>query len=171
MTAPSIRFFSPPSRPDNETARQETVDSYRLVDAATDSELQQLVDAAADLFGAPTAAISIIDHDRQWLIVRKGLDLPETPRAISFCGHAILNPDEVLTVVDPEADNRFQGNPLVKGDDGIRFYVGAPLVAEDGVLGALCVIDNRHNQADERQTAELQRLAAKVIEVLNARYR
>lgn len=166
-----LRFFSPPKHPDDESTRQEAVDSYRMVDAASDPELQQLVDAAANLFDAPTAAISIIDQDRQWLIVRKGLDLPETPRAISFCGHAILDPGEVLTVLDPEQDPRFEGNPLVTGEGGIRFYAGAPLLAEEGVLGSLCVIDNRHNQADARQTAELKQLAARVIEILNDRYR
>ena len=43
-----------------------------------------------------------------------GLDAVHTRRAISFCGHAILQ-DAVFHVADASQDPRFHDNPLVTG--------------------------------------------------------
>ena len=47
-----------------------------------------------------------------------------------------------MVVPDATCDGRFADNALVRGDPGIRFYAGAPLLSAEGVpLGALCIID------------------------------
>lgn len=138
----SFVFFSPARRPADEDARQRAVAESGVFDRRGDETLQAIVVEAAAALAAPMAALSIIDGERQWLVAATGLVVGETSRAVSFCAHTILAPDELLMVPDAGADRRFAGNPFVVGDPAIRFYLGAPLKAEGGhALGALCVLD------------------------------
>ena len=135
-------FYSPARRPHDEEQRQHAVDATGIVSRRGDPALPRVVAEAAQQLSAPIAAVSILDRDRQWFAARIGLESEETPRAVSFCAHAVLSPHQPLVVFDAARDSRFAGNPLVVGPPGIRFYVGMPLVSRDGyALGALCVID------------------------------
>ena len=112
-----------------------------ILDSDPEPGFDRIVQLAARLFEAPIATISLIDADRQWFKARCGLDPVETSRDFSFCTYAMVEP-EPMVVCDATTDVRFQANPLVTGDLGIRFYVGAPLLSSEGYpLGALCVID------------------------------
>lgn len=137
-----IDFHSPADLPANEEQRQQAVDRSGVFKRRGDPALQKLVDEAAKSFHAQIAAISIIDRDRQWFAARIGLEPEETPRAVSFCAHAIHRPGEPLIVPDARQDQRFAGNPLVMFAPHIRFYAGMPLTDRQGYpLGALCIID------------------------------
>jgi GAF domain-containing protein len=139
----NIHFHMPPARPENEDERQAAVDRSGITRRGNDAELQRLVDSAAAFFKTPIAAISIIDSDRQWFAARHGVEAAETPRAMSFCAHAIHRPGEPLVVQDATRDRRFAGHPLVLNAPHIRFYAGMPLVDRAGYpLGALCVVDS-----------------------------
>lgn len=106
-----------------------------------DPELQSIVDFAAELCAAPVALVSLVEKDRQHFIARAGLQETETPRPISFCAHAMLEA-EPMVVKDATLDPRFDNNPLVTDEPGIRFYAGHPLISAEGApLGSLCVID------------------------------
>ena len=114
-----------------------------LGDLLNDSSLQAITDFAASLCEAPLALVSFVEDERQWFAARTGIDATETPRAQSFCAHAMVGQD-IMVVPDATRDPRFRDNPLVTGEPGIRFYAGAPLKDPAGIpLGALCVID-RH---------------------------
>ncbi|REN15791.1 GAF domain-containing protein, partial [Mycobacterium tuberculosis] len=84
----------------------------------------------------------------------------QTHRDVSFCGHAILQPDQVMVVEDARADPRFVDNPIVVDEPHIRFYAGAPLLSSDGLpLGTLCVFDAAPGQLSGGQRDALSALS------------
>ncbi|HKY32669.1 MAG TPA: sigma 54-interacting transcriptional regulator [Candidatus Polarisedimenticolia bacterium] len=130
-----------PPVPDNEEERAESVRRTGLLDTPPEPEFDDLARLAAELCGAPMAAVTLVDTGRQWLKARLGLDVTQTPRDVAFCARAILG-DGLFVVRDAAADPRFSSNPLVTGPPGIRFYAGAPLItSERHALGTVCVLD------------------------------
>jgi GAF domain-containing protein len=135
-------------------------------------ELDAIVAEVAELFGTETGVATVIDRQTQHLLACYGKQLgATTPRDISFCGHTIARPDEVMCVFDAAHDPRFAGNPLVLGTPNIRFYVGAPLLSPEGeALGALCAIDTRPRmKLLPEQSKRLRELAEKAGAVLAAK--
>lgn len=129
-----------PKTPSNEEARLAALRALDLLDSKPEREFDDIVELARALFGVPIALVSLVDAHRQWFKARAGLDATETPRDVSFCGHAI-NRDEALIVPDATEDPRFHDNPLVTGGPEIRFYAGMPLRLPGGErIGTLCVI-------------------------------
>ena len=127
--------------PSDEQARLKALSSYEVLDTSPEKELDDLVFFASRICECPIALISLIDGQRQWFKAKVGITATETPRDISFCGHAIgqANP---FVVPDAGTDERFADNPLVTGEPHIRFYAGIPLVTPEGHgIGTLCVID------------------------------
>jgi diguanylate cyclase (GGDEF)-like protein len=146
--------------PGNEIERLATLQDYRILDSEFDSRFDNLTQIASAHFGLPIALVSLVDADRQWFKSMVGLDVRQTPRKFAFCTHAITRPDSVMVVEDAARDERFAANPLVTGDPHIRFYAGAPILAEDGAaLGTVCVIDRAPRQFDDADRRMLKRLA------------
>lgn len=150
--------------PANETARLETLHASGLLDSLPEEVYDDITLLASYICETPIAIMSLVDKERQWFKSKVGLGVSETPREISFCAHAILQPSELLIVPDARLDARFCGNPLVLGEPGIRFYAGAPLVTAQGhALGSLCVIDQTPRQLSDSQTRALRALSRQVM--------
>jgi PAS domain S-box-containing protein len=148
--------------PENEEERLRALYTCRVLDTPPEPEFDDVTLLAAQICGAPLAAVSLIDCDRQWFKSRLGLDATELPRGVAFCAHTILQP-ELMLVPDAQNDPRFSDNPLVTGDLGIRFYAGMPLRMPDGLtLGALCVIDKKPRQLSADQQAALRALGNQI---------
>lgn len=148
-----------PDFPANEASRLESLRALQVLDTDAEERFDRLTRLAQRMFDVPIALVSLVDADRQWFKSAAGLDASETPRDISFCGHAILG-DEVFTVADASQDLRFSDNPLVTTEPSIRFYAGCPLKALDGhKLGTLCLIDRKPRQMTDQDLEALQDLA------------
>lgn len=151
-----------PQHPRNEGERLEALRRLDILDTPPEERFDRITRTASRALGVPMALVSLIDDDRQWFKSRRGLDATETPRDISFCGHAILG-DEILVTPDAQTDPRFSDNPLVTGAPHIRFYAGCPVRDPDGMsLGTLCVLDTESRLFDDEQLAMLRDLAAMV---------
>jgi phosphoribosyl 1,2-cyclic phosphodiesterase len=154
--------------PSDEAQRLAALHRLRILDTEPDQRFDALADAAREATDTPIAIVTLVDAERQWFKAHRGFDASESHRDESFCAHAILG-DEVLQVVDALEDDRFAENPVVTGGDHVRFYAGAPLKLRDGSnVGTLCVADHRPRVLDGAQVAELKRLAALVVDELEA---
>lgn len=125
----------------NEADRLSALLGLEILDTPAERDFDEITRLAATALGVESAAVSLIDEDRQWFKSRHGIPFAETPRAIAFCTHAVTSRD-ILIVPDATLDDRFSANPLVIQDGGIRFYAGVPLIIRSGhCLGTLCVFD------------------------------
>lgn len=155
-----------PLKPQDELARVTELHDLCVLDTPLEERFDRLTRTARRLFGVSVALVSLVDHDRQWFKSRQGLDDLETPRSISFCGHAILNPG-AFVVEDAALDVRFADNPLVTGPVGIRFYAGMPLQGPNGhQVGTLCLIDQKPRHFTPDDVAALRDLASAVSDQL-----
>lgn len=151
-----------PPCPLNEAYRLEALSSLQLLDTAPDPQFDRLVRLGQKLFGVEICLITLVDSERQWFKARVGLDIPETSRDISFCGHAIID-DDVFVVRNALEDERFHDNPLVTGPPAIRFYAGAPLRLPTGYnIGTLCIISTSPHPQFGRDEEELLRDLASI---------
>ncbi len=155
-----------PPTPVDELMRLETLRNLKILDTESEERFDRVTRLARRVFGTPIALVSLVDSDRQWFKSRQGIEVTETSREISFCGHAILD-DEVMVVNDAHDDERFSDNPLVTRDPSIRFYAGYPLSAPDGSkAGTLCIIDREPRQLEDEDLRLLEELGRMVEEEL-----
>jgi len=92
-----------------------------------------------------------------------GIDFNESPRGVSFCGHAIASGEDIFLVPDARTDFRFADNPLVE-QHGAVGYAGVPLIDADGfALGTLCVFNNEPLELDDSQKNALKGMARQVM--------
>ena len=155
--------------PINEAERIAALERYGILDTLPETEYDDLTLLAAQICGAPISLVSLVASNRQWFKSRHGLDIGESPRAISFCAHAIHG-ETVFEVPDATRDERFRDNELVTGEHHVRFYAGAPLITPDGLkLGTLCVIDREPRELNDAQRHALEALARQVVTLLELR--
>lgn len=151
--------------------RVSALEEYRILDTAPEADFDNLVALAARICETETAAVSFLDERRQWFKAIKGLDVRETPIAVSFCNHA-LESCEIFQVKDASRDPLFASNPMVTGRPHIRWYAGIRILAADGTpIGSLCVVDSkpRPQGLNELQRMTLRVLAAQVQSLLALR--
>ncbi|WP_372656016.1 PAS domain-containing protein, partial [Halobacteriovorax sp.] len=155
--------------PSNEKERLAALEKYQLLDTEVEDLFDDITRIAAGICETKIALISLIDSDRQWFKSSFGLGAKETPRDISYCGHAIMS-DEIFIVEDAKEDDRFCDNPLLLGEPRVRFYAGAPLITPDGLrIGTLCVIDHEPKKLSENQILSLKALSNNIISLFTQR--
>ena len=139
-----------------------------VLDTPPDPELDRLTALAARLLDMPTALISLVDRDRQWFLSRVGMEAAQTPREQSFCSIAIQTPERAFRVEDASRHPKTHDNPLVTASNGIRAYLGVPLVLDSGAaLGTLCVLGPEtrgFSDADEETLRTLAGAATAIIQ-------
>src|SRR5262245_42473258 len=110
-----------PEIPANEEVRLQALRDLKVLDTPAEERYERITRLASRVFHIPVAMISLVDRDRQWFKSKVGITVPQTPRDVSFCGHAILE-DRPFVVPDSHIDPRFRDNPLVTGESNVRFY-------------------------------------------------
>jgi HPt (histidine-containing phosphotransfer) domain-containing protein len=155
-----------PPIPQNEVERIKALQALLVLDTPAEDKFDVITAYCQARFQVEIAVVSLVDSDRQWFKSISGLEVKETPRDISFCGHAILN-DAVTIVENALDDERFFDNPLVIGLPNIRFYAGAPLKLSGGSnVGTLCLIDSNPKRLLKEELEHLVVLAHMVSVLL-----
>ncbi|WP_046756209.1 sensor histidine kinase [Kordia jejudonensis] len=160
-----------PSFPKNEKQRQKAVEKYQLLDTLPEESFDNITSLMSYICEVPISLVTLLDYDRNFLKSHYGIPFSESPREISFCGHAINAEGDMMTVYDAREDERFHDNPLVAEHNAI-FYAGVPLVDPDGFkLGTLCVYDVKPRILTQAQVDALKAMAKQVVSLFDERYK
>ena len=143
---------------------------------SVDEVLQQLVDCARELVEARYAALGIPDGAggfRRFLVAGMSdeliADMGPLPRTHGMLG-AMLDTDGAYLTDDIHSDPRFRGWwPRAHPD--MRSFLGVPIVAPEGVIGAFYLTEKETAAAFDDQDRELIELLAShaAIAITNAR--
>lgn len=153
--------------PLDEAARLRSLRALGAVDGPQDPRFDRIARTAAALFGAPRAAMVLVEEDRLWHKARVGIPDAEHPRAGTLAD-LMVNTAGVTISPDITVDPRFAGalNQLPAVD--VRFYACAPLILPDGAAAGLLVVGDpaAHTEASDAQRGALADLAALAVEEL-----
>jgi len=145
-----------------ELKRIDALNGTGLARAPADIDLDLILSTLLATLDFPIGFIALVDEDVLRFKSRIGLDLTETPRATSFCTHAIRN-EGPLVVENALRDDRYSRLPLVTGTPHLVTYVGVPIRSSSGFrIATLCVADTQPRHVSEVQTATLCRFAGLV---------
>ncbi len=149
--------------------RLATLRKYDILDTPREGDFDDIVELASEICGVPISVVNLIDKDRQWFKAEVGIGARETPLETSICSHIILESDFV-EIEDTHLDPRTADNELCMAEDGLRYYAGALLKAENGMpIGTLCVLDTKPNKLTDFQRRALSVLARRVMRELELR--
>lgn len=154
-----------PQLPKNENKRLQNVKNFLLLDTLPEAIYDDVTALIADICNVPISLITLLDEERNFLKSHHGVPFNESPRNISFCGHAILEETPLFIIEDATKDNRFHDNPLVT-EHKAQFYAGAPLISPSGYkLGTLCVFDTKPRELSESQKNVIIKMAQQVVKL------
>ena len=156
--------------PADEDARLAALHGYQVLDQPPQADLDAAARLAAYICGTPTAAVNLIDTDRQWQAAAHGTERGVVSRDDAMCSHTVVGTDVVYTA-DARDDERFAGNPNVSGRlASVRLHASAPLVTSDGhAIGSVCAYDETPRELTGTQLSLLADLAAQVMSLFELR--
>lgn len=158
-----------PKKPTNEKKRLKAVKSYEILDTLPESDYDNITKIIASVIDVPISLVTLLDDNRNFLKSHHGVPFNESPRDISFCGHAILEKDPIFIINDAREDERFCNNPLVNEYNAI-FYAGVPLINPDGfALGTLCAFGHEPKELNDFQREILINLGKQVVHLFELR--
>ncbi len=158
-----IESFSP-----NESERLVALRTLGIAEPAEEVSYDDAIQIAVALFSTPTAYVTLFDEHRRWIAAKVGIcSMGEaTGSVFSDC---ILATGTRLVVEDAEVDPRFANHPSVCGKQHLRFFAGVPIVIDEKVVGALCVVDTVPRIVDSRKLGALAALGRQVSDILQQR--
>ncbi|MCC5940385.1 MAG: GAF domain-containing sensor histidine kinase [Balneolaceae bacterium] len=154
-----------------EFKRLEALNSYKVLHTGAEEEYDELTRLAASICASPVAIINLLDDREQWSKSLYGIssDQRSTPRKSTVCQYAIQKID-LFEVPDLSVDERFKDLSHVKNDPKFRYYLGAPLENNDGlIIGTLCILDFTPKRLDAEKKNQLRILANQVMAHLELR--
>jgi PAS domain S-box-containing protein len=142
--------------------------AYGLLDAASDAELESIVEDAMRIIGVPAALIGFHDGEVEHVRASRGWRVTSLPGVYSLAAPVMRSGARMVN--DATKDAELSRHPLVTGQPFLRFVASAPILDRDGTpLGAITVIDRTPRQAPPVVAEMLRLLAARVTDILTVR--
>jgi diguanylate cyclase (GGDEF)-like protein len=124
-----------------ETLKIAGIHTLDLFYTPLEERFERLTRLARRALGVPVAAITVLNHEKQWFKSVAGWAISELPLERTLCQWAVRN-DGPLIIPDTRLDERTMNHPLVASGPRFRFYAGFPLSDDHGVAGGtFCVFD------------------------------
>jgi PAS domain S-box-containing protein len=153
----------------NELARLEKLYSYDILDMQPEDRFDDLSKLAASILNVPICLITLMDSDWQVFISNVGTDMKGNHRELAFCRFCVVQ-ENILEITDTMNDERVSENPIVVNDPKIRYYIGAPLIDEEGfIIGTVCGYDVQPREMSELQRSALKQITSTVMRLIHLR--
>ena len=166
-----MNIFDPTNLlPDNDQERVLALDKYAIFNAPREKAFDNIVSLAQAIFKVPIAHLSFLDDKHEFVMASEGLGhVGLIPREESLCALTVLRADVVI-IENALEEPLLTSHPYVKGDFGLRFYAGAPIITPDNfVIGTLCLVDQKPRNLSEHEITVLKELAKVAMEQLELR--
>lgn len=153
----------------NELERLEKLYSYSILDMEPEDRFDDLTKLAASILDVPICLITLMDADWQTFISNVGTEMKGNHRELAFCKYCVVQED-ILEITDTTKDERVSQNPLVVNEPNLRYYVGAPLIDEEGyIIGTVCGYDLKPRQMSAFQKSALRQITSTVMRLIHLR--
>ncbi|MDV6168531.1 GAF domain-containing sensor histidine kinase [Flavobacterium sp. DG1-102-2] len=158
--------------PSNEDLRLEKLRDYQILDTHSEDAFDKIALMASQVFNCPSSFITFVDEKRAFLKSNlSSLPINEVEREGTLASIAILN-DEVTLFNNTLDHPELVDSTFVKGEDGVRFYAGAPIKSPEGYnVGVISVADSVPREATAQQIDMLKTLAKIIVDKLENRLR
>ncbi len=140
----------------DEIDRLEAVRSFVFHSEGPTPELEALAKLGQQVFGVSRAAVHIMDEDWLRIASQAGIIVQECARDIAICDR-VVDSQKLLVIQDLKDHPVLSDLPYVKGEPHFRFYAGAPIELEPGIIvGTFCLLDTKPRAIE---TVDIQNLA------------
>lgn len=129
-----------------------------------DEQLDAIVQTAAQMTSSPHAALVLLGRDEADVVAGYNAIAGHAPLEDTYCQHHILMNGQPIPI-----ENALDVNLLcdlrATVENGIRSYLGVPLIREGYLIGSLCVFDEKIRKWTKGEIEVLTRLAAQAMQL------
>ncbi len=153
----------------NERERLEALINFNILEKIPESEIDSVVQMAAQICQTQVAILSIFDGKTYQIKASIGLNIYDLRGDFDFCFDLTKNED-YFEIPDAYLDAELVKNPMVIGHPNFRFFGGVPITSVEGFkIGSINIIDPKAKHLNREQIDGLHSLAKQVNILLNLR--
>jgi len=152
--------------PLRELERLQAIHRFLNLKINKESELQEIVELAAELCETPIALIDLVNDAPRYFTFKPGIKTTTLAPKDFFYRHE-GEQTGLIVIPDAQVHQHYAVHPMVAHAPFIRFYAGAPLITHDGHrLGTICIMDTQPKELSSAQQHLLQVLSKRVIQMI-----
>ncbi|MEQ6916376.1 sensor domain-containing diguanylate cyclase [Halomonas aquatica] len=153
----------------DEEGRVRALERLGVLDTEADTAFENIAALVRQVLKVPMSGVSLIDRRRHWFKARRGIDVQEFPRELSFCSRTIDQTGAHI-ISDARIDPLYADHPFVVGDPSVVSYVGFPLTTPDGYnIGSLCAMGTSPREFTSEEVDILSNFAKILIDSIELR--